>query len=57
MQQGHPDLVAEANGYLRELIDRIVLTPDATAPHGLAIELRVPLGGLLGGLHEEGDVA
>ena len=34
-----PDIRVEAMEVLRTLIERIVLTPDKTAPNGLAIEL------------------
>ncbi|MCV2866045.1 zinc ribbon domain-containing protein [Albidovulum sediminicola] len=36
---GDPDLVEEANGYLRMLIRGVTLTPDEAAPHGLAAEI------------------
>lgn len=51
---GDPDLVDQANTYLRDLVTRIVLTPDGEAPHGMAVTLHVPLGGLLGQVADGG---
>ena len=31
----HPDLVDEANSYLKMLAGQVTLTPDESAPHGL----------------------
>ncbi len=45
---GDPDLVDQANRYLKEILRRIVLTPDETAQHGLAVQIETDFASLLG---------
>lgn len=44
---GDPDLVDQANQFLRQIIRRIVLVPDAQAEHGLSIKLETDFAALL----------
>lgn len=44
---GDPDLVDQANQFLRQIIQRIVLVPDAKAEHGLSVKLETDFAALL----------
>jgi len=44
---GDPDLVDQASHFLRQIIRRIVLVPDAGAQHGLSVKLETDFAALL----------
>ena len=52
---GDPDLVQQARGFLGMLVDRIVLTPDPAAIHGVAAVIDTGLGSLVPGSARDDD--